>query len=212
MAFKVVDGDLDLIDKTVNEVKKNFEILKTLPVSFRKEQLRSLKKAIIDLESDWCETLKKDLGRDVYTSNSADASTALVEIDHALAHLDKWCAPRKADVPISSYPSNCYILPQARGTMCVMGSWNFPFSVTIAPLVSVIAAGNCGIIKPSENCPHTSGALKRICDAALDKRFYRTIEGAVQTSIRLTSIPFDYIVFTGGTFTGKLVAQAAAKN
>lgn len=212
MAYKVVDGDLDLVDKTVNEVKKNFEILKTLPLSFRKEQLRSLKKTMIANEADWCETLKLDLGRDVYTNLSADAQVCIGEIDHALAHLDEWAATRKADVPLPFFPSTCYILPQARGTMCVLGSWNFPFSVTIAPLVSIIAAGNCSIIKPSENCPHTSGAIKRICDTALDRRFYRTIEGAVQTSMRLTSTPFDYIVFTGGTQTGKFVAMAAAKN
>lgn len=83
--------------------------------------------------------------------------------------------------------------------------------MTIAPLISVIAAGNCAIIKPSENSPYTSGAIKRICDAALDSRFYRTIEGAVKTSIKLTGTAFDYIVFTGGTYTGKLIAAAAAK-
>jgi len=212
MAYKILDGDLDLIDKTVNEVKKNFDILKTLPVEFRKQQLRSLKKTILDTEADWSETLKKDLGRDIYTTYTGDAQIVLAEIDHAVAHLDKWAAPRKADSPIGFYPSSCYILPQGRGTMMVMGSWNFPFSVTIAPLVSIIAAGNCGIIKPSENSPHTSGAIKRICDAALDHRFYRTIEGALQTSMRLTATPFDYIVFTGGTFTGKLVAKAASMN
>jgi len=212
MAYKVVDGDLDLIDKNVNEVKKNFEILRALPIEFRKKQLSALKKSIQDHEADWVETLKKDLGRDMYTSLSADANVVILEIDHALAHLDKWAAPKKADSALAFFPSTCYILPQGRGTMCVMGSWNFPFSVTLAPLVSVIAAGNCGIVKPSENAPHTSGVIKRICDAALDKRFYRTIEGAIQTSIRLTNTPFDYIIFTGGTYTGKLIAQAAAKS
>jgi aldehyde dehydrogenase (NAD+) len=85
-------------------------------------------------------------------------------------------------------------------------------ATTILPAVSAIAAGNCAIIKPSEFAPESSVVLKKLCDLALDKRFYRCIEGGVQTSIRLTNTAFDYIVFTGGTSTGKIVAATASKH
>lgn len=92
-----------------------------------------------------------------------------------------------------------------------MGSWNFPVS-TIAPFVSAIAAGNAVLIKPSEFSPATSRLLKKFFEKYLDKRYYRCIEGGVQTSIKLTNTAFDLICFTGSTFTGKLIAKAAAQH
>jgi aldehyde dehydrogenase (NAD+) len=90
-----------------------------------------------------------------------------------------------------------------------MGSWNFPLC-TIAAFISGIAAGNCVIIKPSEFAPATSHVMRKLFENYLDKRYYRCIEGAVQTAIKLTNTPFDLICFTGSTFTGKLIAKAAA--
>ena len=83
---------------------------------------------------------------------------------------------------------------------------------TIAPFVSAIAAGNAVLIKPSEFSPATSRLLKRFFEKYLDKRYYRCIEGGVQTSIKLTNTAFDMICFTGSTFTGKLIAKAAAQH
>jgi len=77
-------------------------------------------------------------------------------------------------------------------------------------MVAAIASGNCVIVKPSEGSPSTSKFIKELIKCSLDFRFYRCIEGNIQTSIRLTSTAFDYIVFTGGTSTGKLVAKAAS--
>ena len=92
-----------------------------------------------------------------------------------------------------------------------MGSWNYPVN-TLSPFVSAITAGNAVMIKPSEFAPNTSHCMKRLFDKYLDQRYYRCIEGAVKTGIKLTSTPFDIICFTGSTHTGKLIAKAASEH
>jgi aldehyde dehydrogenase (NAD+) len=119
------------------------------------------------------------------------------------------CKPRKVATPLGAWPGSAHIKPQPRGVVLVMGSWNFPLS-TISPFIAGIAAGNAVIIKPSEFAPATSRVMKRLFEKYLDRRYYRCIEGALQTSIKLTNTAFDLICFTGSTFTGKIIAKAAS--
>jgi aldehyde dehydrogenase (NAD+) len=80
------------------------------------------------------------------------------------------------------------------------------------PLVSVIASGNCAVVKPSEVAPHASLKLKQLILRNLDGDSYRAIEGLVEVAKALTNAPFDGICFTGSTEKGRLVATAAGKN
>lgn len=96
--------------------------------------------------------------------------------------------------------------------ICVLGSWNYPYLTVLCPLVSVIAAGNCAIIKPSELSPWSSTQLKNFIARYLDTSCYQCILGGVKVAIRATSIKVDKIIYTGSTEKGILVAQAAAKN
>lgn len=206
------DGDLTLLDQHVSEVKENFEILRNMPVAFRKSQLANLKKTLLELQPELTLASKADLGADPCSVYNMSMLPVIFEIDDAISNLDSWSARRQADSLAIWYPATHYIEPVGRGIVCVLGSWNVPMGTTILPAVSAIAAGNCVIIKPSEFAPESSDVMKKLCDLALDKRFYRCIEGGVQTSIRLTNTAFDYIVFTGGTSTGKIVAATASKH
>lgn len=97
------------------------------------------------------------------------------------------------------------------GVVLVIGAWNYPFS-TMASLVAAVAAGNALIMKPSEHTNKCSAVFDKLMGQYLDRRFYKVITGGVDTSVKLTSLPFDKICFTGSTYVGKLVATAAAKN
>lgn len=134
------------------------------------------------------------------------------EIDHTIAHLKKWSQPVCVDTPMYLGPAKSKIVYEPLGVVCVIGSWNFPIFTTLMPLVSVIAAGNCAVIKPSEIAPHVSLKIKQLILRNLDTDCYRPIEGLVEVAKALTSAKFDGICFTGSTEKGKLVAAAAAKN
>lgn len=93
-----------------------------------------------------------------------------------------------------------------------MAPWNYPVNLLLYPAIQAIAAGNCVLLKPSELAPNSARLLKKLCDEYLDKRFVRCVNGGTNVCIKLTSMRFDKIIFTGSTEKGKLVAQAAAKN
>ena len=109
-------------------------------------------------------------------------------------------------------PATSKVIYEPLGVVCIMGSWNFPFYTTLAPLIYAIASGNTAVIKPSELAPHSLRALMLMINRYLDSDAYICIEGQVQVAIQLAKTKFDCICFTGSTEKGKLVAEAAAKN
>lgn len=116
------------------------------------------------------------------------------------------------NTPMLIGPAKSKIVFEPLGVTLVMGSWNFPYYTTLGPLVAVIAAGNCAVVKPSELAPNCCRKMKTLMTRYLDMNSYVCIEGAVEVAKTLTTKKFDFIVFTGGSEKGKLVAAAAAKN
>lgn len=116
------------------------------------------------------------------------------------------------DPPLIFAPSHCKIRYEPLGVALVIGSWNFPYFVTLKPLIVAIAAGNCVIVKPSELGPCSGRAIQILVEKYLDQRCYRTIIGEIDVGKKLTQSKFDIMCFTGSTFVGSLIAQEAAKN
>mmetsp|Transcript_38457 Transcript_38457/g.28296 ORF Transcript_38457/g.28296 Transcript_38457/m.28296 type:complete len:191 (+) Transcript_38457:145-717(+) len=164
------------------------------------------------MEPQLCAAVKADLGRREALTQIYELQLAINDIQHTVDHLGEWMKDQYTDVPLFIGPAKQKITPEPLGVVLIMGSWNFPIFTTILPLIPVIAAGNTCVVKPSELSPHSSRAIKQLFARYLDGPSYVCIEGGVQVAIELTSKPFDYIVFTGGSEKGKLVAAAAAKN
>lgn len=121
--------------------------------------------------------MKKDLGRGRFASWYYELSGLENEIQHAVDNIEKWSAHIDLDTPMLGGPAKSKIVYEPLGVVCVMGSWNFPFYTTIAPLIYVIAAGNCAIIKPSEISPNSSRMIKQLIEQSLDFECYICIEG-----------------------------------
>lgn len=116
------------------------------------------------------------------------------------------------DTSLLLAPAVSQVQHEPFGVALVFGSWNYPYVVTLGPLVGAIAAGNCAVLKPSEMGPVASAAMTKLVNKYLDTSCYRVIEGGVDVAIAITQKKFDIICFTGSTEKGKLVAAAAAKN
>lgn len=134
------------------------------------------------------------------------------EVDHTIENLKKWMANTSVDQPMLTGIAESYIVREPLGVFSVIGSWNYPYLTVLCPLVSVIAAGNCAIIKPSELSPWSSTELKNLIARYLDTSCFQCVLGGVKVAIRSTSVKVDKIIFTGSTEKGALVAQSAAKN
>lgn len=180
----VPDGNLEELAKTIDSLKKNYAGNKDIPISFRIEQLKNLKRGIEETEAMCLKAYWEDLKGDESSVYQYNILTVLWEISGVIKNLHEWAQTRPVDTMTFIFPSKCYIKPQSRGVVCVIGSWNFPLCVTILPLISVIAAGNLALIKPSEFAPSCSAYIKHLCDNYLHMDYYRCFEGGVKTSMQ----------------------------
>ncbi len=198
--------------ETIHNQRDFFQTGKTKDIPFRIQQLKTLKHAIIDNEAAIFHALKADLNKPLEESFTAEIVLVVKEIEYAIKHLKNWTKPKKAQIPWQFIPASAKIYPQPLGVVLIIGAWNYPFQLVIAPLIGAIAAGNCAIVKPSEIASQTSNLIAEIFEKYFDKSYLAAIEGGVETSQQLLAEKFDYIFFTGGNAVGKIVMEAAAKN
>jgi aldehyde dehydrogenase (NAD+) len=158
------------------------------------------------MNNDLTDAVKVDLGRDSFATWFTEINVINREIDHAIENLSKWVKPECVDTPVFLGPAKSRIIYEPLGVVCIMGSWNFPLFTTLSPLVNVIAAGNCAVIKPSELAPNTLRKIKALLTRNLDLQCFACVEGQVEVAKALSNAKFDKICFTGSSEKGKLVA------
>lgn len=184
----------------------------TKDLSFRLEKLQILKEAIIDNEDEISQALKKDLKKSPFEAYVTEIGFVLEELSYTIKHLPGWVKEKKVQTPITQFLSTSYIYSEPYGLSLVMSPWNYPFQLSIAPLIGSIAAGNCTLIKPSAYSSNTSDVLFKIISDNFDESYISVIRGGREVNHTLLEEKFDYIFFTGSVNVGKIVMQAAAKN
>jgi aldehyde dehydrogenase (NAD+) len=184
----------------------------TRPLKFRLHALSQLEKMIRENQARICEALFADLHKPKQEALISEIAVTLEEILVTRRNLRKWMKPKTASAPLGMWPSRSYIYPEPLGVILIIGPWNYPFQLMIAPLVGAIAAGNCAVIKPSELTPHTSRIISDLIQKYFSADYLRVIEGGIAETTSLLSLKFDHIFFTGSSPVGKIVMQAAAKN
>lgn len=179
-------------------------------VEQRLEKLKKLRQVIETREDDAVKALHNDLRRDEEGARGEVASI-FGEIDHAFADLAKWMAPVDVD-PAPFVENKARITVEARGIVLLFSPWNYPFALLFQPLVSIIAAGNCAMVKPNELAPNISKLAAEIIEEVFDEKDVAVFEGGVDLANELLELPTDHIFFTGSPAVGKIVMGAAAKN
>lgn len=134
------------------------------------------------------------------------------EINHTLKNLKGWMKPQAISTPLSMFGTSGKIYYEPKGTALIISPWNFPFNLTVGPLVSALAAGCPAIIKPSELSPATSELIKKMINELFLPQEVEVFLGEVEVSEALLKLPFDHIFFTGSPAVGKLVMAAAASH
>lgn len=184
----------------------------TLPVSFRKEQLKRLREAIKKYESEIVKALRADLGKSSYESYMCEVGMALSEISYMISHVKKFAKKRRVRTPLAQFPARSYTSPVPYGNTLIMSPWNYPFLLTLDPLATAIAAGNTAILKPSAYSPATSEVVKRIVTECFDPAFVAVVTGGRAENAALLDQKFDFIFFTGSGAVGKEVLRHAAEH
>ncbi len=200
------------VDKIIEDHYKFFESKKSRNIDFRINQLRSLKSAIKKYEYKIYEALYKDLGKCEFESYTTEVGFVLSSISHTIKNLKKWAKKEKVKTPLYLFPAKSFVISEPYGTVLIIGPYNYPFQLLIEPLVGALAAGNCVVLKPSENVPNLSRVITEMITETFPKEYIRSVEGGIETNTSLINGTFDYIFFTGSAQVGKIIMEAAARN
>jgi aldehyde dehydrogenase (NAD+) len=200
---------MDLIRKTFDA---QITARQVMSVAERKQHLRKIHDWIHQNRELIHKAMKDDLGKPATEVDSTELFHVLNELKLALEKVDDWTQPKKVDAPLTMIGTRSFIQYEPRGVCLIISPWNYPFSLSVGPLVSALAAGNTVIIKPSEMTPSVSAVIKKFAADLFQEKIVSVFEGGPDVSQYLLSLPFDHIFFTGSPSIGKLVMKAAAEN
>jgi aldehyde dehydrogenase (NAD+) len=200
------------MDKMINLQRAFFNSNETKPVSFRVNQLKKLKSAIKDNENLFYEAILKDFRKSEFEAYTSEISFLFAEIDHSIKHIERWSERKKVATNLHNLPGKSFIIPEPLGVTLIIGAWNYPYLLSLGPVIASMTAGNCVILKPSELPIHSSNAMKKMVTENFDEQYFSVIEGGVEETSELLKQKFDKIFFTGSTKVGKIVYKAAAEN
>lgn len=191
-----------------------FDTGKTRPYEFRLEQLRKLKAVIRKYEEAIIDALYRDLHKSSFEAYTAEIAFVYEEINYTMKHLKSWMrAKRVRDIPVT-FPAKSYIQPEPLGVVLIIGPWNYPFQLIFAPLIGAIAAGNCALVKPSNESKNTSSIIEKIIKEAFPREYISVVQGpgreVVPDLIRKYS--FNHIFFTGSPKVGREILRLASNH
>ena len=205
----------DEMNRVLQE-QKDFYLKNGAPsVDLRIDRLERLKLLIMDNRYDFVDALNTDFGnRSKNASMLSDVYGIMPAINQAIKNVKKWSKPEKksSNFPFGLIGAKSYIKYEPLGTVGMISPWNFPVNLTFVPLVSIFAAGNQVMHKPSEHTPTTSLLLKELCDKSFDQHEFATFLGGPEVGESFTNLSFDHLLYTGGGVVAKHVMASASKN
>jgi coniferyl-aldehyde dehydrogenase len=184
-----------------------------LPLDLRRELLARLAGAVLDRAEDLCRALDADYGgRSRYDTLLADVLIVADAAKYSRAKLRSWAKPRRTWVPYPFWPATSAEEPVPKGVVGILSPWNYPVQLALWPVVDAIAAGNRVCVKPSEFVPRTAALVAELLETSLGPGIARCVQGGADVAADFAAQPWDHLMFTGGTKTGRKVAEAAARN
>ena len=212
MTAQLTTGDSQQGDSAgiLADVRAVFNTGRTRPAEWRERQLRGIELMCSEREAEISAAITEDLGRPSFEAWLGDIASTKAEATFARKHFRAWARPRKQRIPLAHMPGRAWVQYDPLGAVLVIGPWNYPFFLSMSPVVGAAAAGNAVVIKPSELAPATSALIARLVPRYLDPEAIRVVEGAAEVTQDLMSQGFDHALFTGGTEVGRKIMAAAA--
>jgi len=200
------------ISEIVSKQKEFFSTHQTKNIRFRKMYLEKLKALLISNEKLLYEAIKKDFGKSEFDTFTTEISFVINDINYYLKNLKSLSRPKKVSTNLINQIGKSIVFPEPLGNVLVIGAWNYPYQLSLSPVVAALAAGNCCIVKPSEIAENTMKAITTIINENFPPEYLYSYEGGVEETTELLKLRFDKIFFTGSTKVGKIVYEAASKN
>ena len=176
------------------------------------QKLKLIRKWIKKNEKKIINHILKDYKKPITEIYTTEFKPVISHIDYTIKNLKKWKKPKNVNNPIHLLGTKSKIYYEPKGICLIISPWNYPFNLTLNPLISAVAAGNCCIVKPSEFTPNTTLIISEMIESIFKKEHISVISGDYLIGEKLINLPFHHIFFTGSPNIGKKVMQAASKN
>ena len=184
----------------------------TLDLFFRRAALKKLRSAILAREAEINAALKADLNKSSSESYMCEIGMTLSELNYVLAHMGRWAKKHRVLSPLAQFHARSFTVHNPYGVVLIMSPWNYPFMLTLEPLIGAIAAGNCCVVKPSAYAPATSSVIRALIADCFPPEYVAVVEGGRRENQALLDQRFDYIFFTGGVSVGREVMRRASEH
>lgn len=199
------------IDQIVERQKKFYQSGITQNTDYRIASLIRLKRAVKKHLTDIEQALNEDLGKSPYEGYLTETGFILNELSEMIRNTKHWSKNKFVLPSKMQIPAVCYRSPHPYGTVLIMSPWNYPFMLSMGPLLGAVAAGNCAVVKPSEYSEKTSQVMKVIVEEAFERGHVDVVMGGLEENTQLLENRFDYIFFTGSMAVGTIVMEKAAR-
>jgi aldehyde dehydrogenase (NAD+) len=196
----------------VARLRASFETGRTRPLEYRQEQLAGLERFLTERAAEIETAIQHDLGRPAIEIYASEIALVASELALTRRKLRSWTRPQRVWTSLVAQPGKSRIYHDPLGVVLIIGPWNYPLQLVLAPLVGAIAAGDCAIVKPSEVVPTVSALLAARLPEYIDRDCVQVIEGGVLETTELLAQRFDHIFYTGNGTVGRIVMEAAAKH
>jgi aldehyde dehydrogenase (NAD+) len=202
----------DAVAAAVERLRKMFGSGVTRSYDWRREQLQQLRRMLVEQEAAIQQALADDLGKSGFEAYATEIAPALAETDLALRSLKRWMKPQRVSTPLICWPGRSRIEHQPLGVVLIIAPWNYPFHLSVLPLIGALAAGNCVLLKPSTTASRTCETLAGCLGRYLDPDAVCVMPGDAELGAQLLEHRFDHIFFTGSERVGRQVMAAAAEH
>lgn len=196
----------------VSKQREFFNSNQTKDIDFRIQQLKKFRSLLKENEPLLNQAIYTDFKKSAFDTFTNELALLYIEIDDTIRNVKRWAKRKRVRTNIVNLPAKSYIIPEPLGVSLVIGAWNYPYQLSLAPVIAAIGAGNTVILKPSELPSESSKVMARLINENFDPAFFKVIEGGITETTELLAQRFDKIFFTGSVQVGKIVYQAAAKH
>ena len=204
--------DKEFLLEQISKQKENFSKSPLLNAEYRVKKLKTLYKNIKLMEKEIANALWQDLNKSSVEAYMSEIGIVLSEISYMIKHCKKFAKAKKVRTPIAQFHSKSYKLPSPYGVVFIISPWNYPFMLSMDPLVDAIAAGNSVVLKPSQTSKNVAQVIDKLIKMTFDESEVITVMGRREETGFLLDEQFDYIFFTGSTRVGKMIMEKAARN
>jgi aldehyde dehydrogenase (NAD+) len=212
-AVRLFDGGAPAdVDRIYEAQQRNRAAVANTTAAQRIAKIRRLGEAMLARRDEIRAAMWADYKKPAAEVDLSEIYPVVSEVRHAVRHLKSWLKPKRVGTRIALWGSTSRVVHEPKGVTLIISPWNFPFNLTLGPLVSAIAAGNTVVIKPSEMTPESAACIRRILAGLFDENEVAVVEGDASVAEALLRKRWDHIFFTGSPAVGKIVMKAAAEH